>query len=226
MVRNDFKMKKLSVMVVLGVLCAALICSHYASDYHVECEFVVSSEVFQTNALGEVIQPKPETVLGVHTDQQRMMRERMSAFLSGEFIGDFLKECKRSVSERFLESFPKWSSSAVMVSNAMKSIRFEVTGQAIATIRMSARSSSGALASDVVNFVAEDFCRCMNGYDEYNLGKALAWCEWEKRRREKEGGDVAEILEKIEIAKATTRKRHKRLSVLKFSCARVLPCFR
>ena len=40
MVRNDFKMKKLSVMVVLGVLCAALIRSHYASDYHVECDMV------------------------------------------------------------------------------------------------------------------------------------------------------------------------------------------
>ena len=225
MVRKESKVQRLAVMAVLGIICVALFCCHYVCDYNAECEFVVSSEVFQTNALGEVIQPKPETVLGVHTDQQRMMRERMSAFLSGEFIGDFLKECKRSVSERFLESFPKWSSSAVMVSNAMKSIRFEVTGQAIATIRMSARSSSGELASDLLNFVAEDFCRCMNSHDEYKLGKALAWCEWEKKRREKEGGDVSEILGKIEIAKATTRKRYKRLFVLKFSCARSFPGF-
>ena len=118
-----------------------------------------------------------------------------------------------------------FGSSAVMVSNAMKRISFEVAGQTIATIRMSVRSSSGVLASNVLNFVAEDFCRCMNGHNEYKLEKALAWCEWEKKRREKEGGDVAEMLEKIEIAKATARKRHKRLSVLKFSCARALPCF-
>ena len=225
MVRKESKVKTLSVVAVFGILCAALFCCHYASDYNAECEFVVSSEAFQTNALGEVIQPKPETVLGVHADQQRVMRERMAEFLSGELVGDSLKESKRSVTERFLESSPRWSSSAEMVSNTMKSVCFEVTGQAIATIRMSARSSSGALASDVLNFVAEDFCRCMNSHDEYKLGKALAWCEWEKKRREKEGGDVSEILEKIEIAKATTRKRYKRLFVLKFSCARSFLCF-
>ena len=220
MVREAPKMKKLSVIAVLGILCAALVCCHYVSDYKAECEFVVSSEAFQTNALGMVIQPKPKTVLGVHADQQRIMQERMAAFLSGEFVGDSLKSSKRSVAERFLEAFPQWSSSAVMVSNAMKSICFKVVGQTIATIRMSAYSSSGVLASDVLNFVAEDFCRCMNSHDEYKLGKALAWCEWEKNRREKEGGDVSEILKKIEIAKATTRNRYKRLFVLKFSCAR------
>ena len=219
-------MKKLSVMAVLGVFCAVLICCYCARDYNAECEFVVSSVAFQTNALGEVIQPKPEMGLGVHADQERMMRERMSAFLSGEFIGDSLKECKRSVLDRFLVAYPRWSPSAVLVSNAMKRISFEVAGQTIATIRMSVRSSSGVLASNVLNFVAEDFCRCMNEHNEYKLGKALAWCEWEKKRREKDGGDVAEILEKIEIAKATTRKRHKRLYVLKFSCTQVLPCFR
>lgn len=173
-----------------------------------------------------MIQTKATTALGVHADQRRIMQERMAAFLSGEFVGDSLKGNNRSVAERFLGSFPRWSSSSVMVSNAMKSVRFEVGGQTIATIRLTARSSSGVLASDVLGFVAEDFCRCMNEYNEYKLGKALAWCEWEKKRREKEGGDVAEILEKIEIAKATAHKRYKHLSVLKFSCTRAFPCFR
>ena len=49
---KEFKMKKLSAVVVLGILCAALICCHYVSDYNAECEFVVASETFQTNALG------------------------------------------------------------------------------------------------------------------------------------------------------------------------------
>lgn len=59
-------MKKLSVMAVLGILCAALFCCHYASDYRVrvrrfvgsisnQCSWGGNPTVFPMRAASDVI---------------------------------------------------------------------------------------------------------------------------------------------------------------------------
>lgn len=73
-----------------------------------------------------------------------------------------------------------------------------------------------------MEFVADDFGRCLNGFNEYRLGKALAWFEAEKKRREERQDSVAEIDEEMERVKMNILGRNTKICVLKLFSKRVL----
>lgn len=213
-------MKILLPLVV--VACSIVICCLWPRDYIAQYAFAVSVGEVKTNANGDVIQPKVEGLEGLHNDARHKISEQMSEYLRGQLFGDPLKKNGRGVCERFLLKEIQWMPSAMIVSNMVRDVRFEVVGCPIPVVMVSVHSPSRELAVQFSRFVADDFCRCLNEYGEYKTGKVLAWLTNEKARRERLGENVAQIQEKIELATTCERMRRRRVCALRLVCSRHL----
>lgn len=170
-----------------------------------EWVYVHTREVIQTNAVGQVIQPKAKPILGNYVDPKSWPTDYLEAALA--------PASRQQLVERCFAKYPISCASNVVI-DAFSSAAYAMTDEPIPIIRLSVRSQEAEIALAVLTVLMEEVKRRNNEDTQMNLERVLMHFRHKIKYAKQRGEDVGDCEQKEKEIRAIAERHEYQIHTL------------
>ena len=202
-------MKKLIVLVLAALAAFSVwLCRKSAASrvsmFKAECAFILSNSPVGTNFSRGTGTSANE---GSYQDSRIVVRDGLGLLLPGGRQYDALLKS-------FVRSDRNHGFSASAISNAFKSVGYNIESGATAVVRMHALAESEELALKVTGYILEKYSQLIAEEDLDRENKALAKLRWDIKRKTVAREDVSQLRDELDRAERSLRDHRREVIII------------